>query len=214
MRFLLGILRRYFIAGLMVWVPLGITFLVMRVLIDLMDQSLLLLPRGWRPEALLGMEIPGVGAVLTVLVVFVTGVIAANFLGRKLVSIWERMLSGIPLVRSIYAAVKQVAETIFSSSGEAFRKVLLVEYPRKGIWTIGFQTGNPVGEVQRKTEQEVVTVFIPTTPNPTSGFIIMVPREDVQVLDMPVEDGLKFIMSLGVVNPKERSAVVTEQDTP
>lgn len=196
------LLRRYLIAGLLVWVPLVITIVVVRALVDFMDRSLLLLPPAWRPEALLGYPIPGLGLVLTVSVVFVTGLLAANIFGRRIVAAWEALLSRIPLVRHIYGAVKQVAETIFASNGEAFRKVLLIEYPRRGIWTLAFQTGTASGEIQRRTEAEVITVFVPTTPNPTSGFIMMVPKNEVMELSMSVEDALKLVVSLGVVAPR------------
>ncbi|APZ43399.1 DUF502 domain-containing protein [Acidihalobacter ferrooxydans] len=201
-----ALLRRYLIAGLLVWVPLVITVVVIRALVDFMDRSLLLLPSGWRPEAWLGYAIPGLGLLLTVTIVLVTGLFAANMFGRRVVAVWESLLSRIPLVRHIYGAVKQVAETVFSSSGDAFRKVLLIEYPRKGIWTLAFQTGNGSAEVQRRTAEEVITVFVPTTPNPTSGFIMMVPRNAVQELEMSVEDALKLIVSLGVVAPRESDA--------
>jgi len=198
---LMSALRRYFIAGLLVWVPLMITILVIRVLVGMMDKSLLLLPPAWRPEALLGMKIPGLGVALTVLVVFLTGLVVANFAGRRLVRMWESLLARIPLVRTIHSAVKQVMETVFSSGSDSFRKVLLIEYPRKGVWTIAFQTGELSGEIPERIERDAVTVFVPTTPNPTSGFVIVVPREELIELDMSVEEGLKLIMSLGVVTP-------------
>lgn len=197
-------LRRYVIAGLLVWVPLGITGLVIKVLVDFMDQTLLLIPPGWRPEALLGFHVPGLGVLLTVAIVLLTGVVVANLFGRKLVGMWESLLARIPLVRSIYSAVKQVVETFLSSDGNSFRKVLLVEYPRPGCWTLGFQSGEAALEVQEKTEQEVLTVFVPTAPNPTSGFVLMLPRREVIELEMTVEDGLRLIMSLGVVTPQAR----------
>lgn len=196
-------LRRYLIAGLLVWVPLVITIAVVKALVDFMDRSLVLLPHAWRPESWLGYAIPGLGLLLTLSIVLITGLLAANMFGRRLVALWEALLARIPLVRHIYGAVKQVAETLFSSNGEAFRKVLLIEYPRKGIWTLAFQTGVASGEIQRRTASEVITVFVPTTPNPTSGFIMMIPREDAMELDMPVEDALKLVMSLGVVAPND-----------
>ena len=195
-------LRRYLIAGLLVWVPLVATAAILKFILDMMDRTLLLLPPGWRPEAILGFTIPGFGVVMAVAIVFITGVVVANLLGRKLVEVWEAVLARIPLVNTIYSAIKQVMETLLGAGGESFRKVMLVEYPRKGIWTVGFQTGAGVGEVQARTEKDVISVFIPTTPNPTSGFIILVPRDEVVVLDMTVEDGLKFVMSLGVVVPR------------
>lgn len=198
-------MRRYLIAGLLVWVPLGVTLLVITTLVDLLDRVLLLLPPEWRPDALLGVHIPGLGVLVSVTVVFVTGIIAANLFGRQLVALWESLLARIPLVRSIYAAVKQLTETMFSSSGQSFRKVLLIEYPRRGLWTLAFQTGTDVGEAQAKTGQDVINVYVPTTPNPTSGFFLMVPRADVIELEMSVDDGLKMLISMGVVVPPARS---------
>lgn len=203
-------MKRYLIAGLLIWVPLVITVLVIRVLVDLMDNSLLLLPPDWRPDALLGIHIPGLGVVLTLLIVFVTGMVVANFMGRKLVHGWESLLSRIPFVRTIHSAVKQVMETLFSPNGQSFRKVLLIEYPRKGVWTLAFQTGEPLGEIRDKAGCDVVTVFVPTTPNPTSGFVIIVPRGEAIEMDMPVEEGLKLIMSLGVVGAPSGASGKTE----
>jgi len=194
-------MKRYLIAGLLVWVPLGVTVMVIKLLVDIMDQTLLLLPESYRPDALLGFHIPGIGVVLSVIVVLGTGIIVANLFGRKLVRLWESILSRIPLVRSIYASVKQILETVFSS-GQSFRKVLLVEYPRRGMWTLAFQSGTTRGEAQARTGVEVINVFIPTTPNPTSGFFIMLPKDDVVELDMDVDDGLKMIISAGVVVPE------------
>jgi uncharacterized membrane protein len=205
-------LKRYLIAGLLIWVPLMITILVIRVLVDLMDNSLLLLPPEWRPDALLGMHIPGLGVLLTLLIVFLTGMIMANFVGRKLVKIWDGILARIPFVRTIHSAVKQVMETLFSPNGRSFRKVLLIEYPRKGVWTLAFQTGEPEGEIRDKAGSEVVTVFVPTTPNPTSGFVIIVPKDEMIEMDMPVEEGLKLIMSLGVVGPASAKVASVNKD--
>lgn len=196
-------LRRYLIAGLLVWVPLAITVAVIDALIGFMDRTLLLLPEQWRPESLLGFQIPGLGLVLTVVILLITGLLAANLFGRKVVDAWESLLARIPLVRSIYSAVKQVAETVLASNGVAFRKVLLIEYPRRGIWTLAFQTGAANREIQDHTAAEVITVFVPTTPNPTSGFIMMLPREDVVELSMTVEEALKLVVSLGVVAPRD-----------
>ncbi|SFM58949.1 Uncharacterized membrane protein [Ectothiorhodospira mobilis] len=194
-------LRRYLIAGLLLWVPLVATVAIIKFIVDAMDRTLLL-PPAWRPEALLGFTIPGFGVVVAVAIVFTTGLVVANLVGRKLVELWEGLLARIPLVNTIYSAIKQVVETVLGTTGESFRKVLLVEYPRKGVWALGFQTQVGVGEVQERTEKEVVTVFVPTTPNPTSGFILLVPRDEVIEMDMTVEDGLKFVMSLGVVVPR------------
>ncbi|NOX75811.1 MAG: DUF502 domain-containing protein [Gammaproteobacteria bacterium] len=194
-------MKRYLIAGLLVWVPLGVTVMVINLLVGIMDKTLLWLPEAYRPDTLLGFHVPGIGMVLSAIIVMVTGVVVANLFGRKLVQGWELLLARIPLVRSIYASVKQILETVFSS-GQAFRKVLLIEYPRKGLWTLAFQSGTTRGEAQAKTGEEVINVFIPTTPNPTSGFFIMVPRRDVIELGMNVDDGLKMIISAGVVVPE------------
>ena len=194
-------MKRYLIAGLLVWVPLGVTVIVIRFLVELMDKTLNWLPVRYHPDTLLGFHVPGMGIVLAVVIVLGTGIIVANLFGRKLVSLWEAILKRIPLVRTIYSSVKQILETVFSS-GQSFRKVLLVEYPRKGLWTLAFQSGTTRGEAQAKTGTEIVNVFIPTTPNPTSGFFIMVPKEDVIELDMSVDDGLKMIISAGVMVPE------------
>lgn len=195
-------LRRYLIAGLLVWVPLGVTLLVVKLLVGFMDQTLLLLPPALRPEALVGVHIPGLGVALTILIVLFTGIVAANLVGRRLVAVWEALLQRIPLVRSIYAGVKQVVETLLVSGGESFRKVLLVEYPRRGLWTLAFQTGAGISEARDRTGEEMVNVFIPTTPNPTSGIFLVVPRREVVELSMSVDDGLKLIISGGVVVPE------------
>lgn len=190
------------IAGLLVWLPLGVTVLVLKLLVDAMDRTLLLLPLAWRPDTLLGFHVPGLGLLLSLAVVGITGVVVANLLGRRLVALWESLLTRIPLVRSIYLGVKQVVETVFTSDGKSFRKVVLIEYPRRGLWCLAFMTGTGLGEVQAKTGHEVVAVFVPTTPNPTSGFVLLVPIEDVCELDMSVDEGLKLIISMGVAVPK------------
>lgn len=194
-------MKRYFITGLLIWVPLGLTAWVLKFLIGTMDQSLLLLPDNLQPERLLGMDIPGIGTVLTLLVVFITGLLTANIIGQKLVSFWEGVLWRIPVVKSIYWGIKQVSDTIFSSQGEAFRKALLVQYPREGAWTIAFMTGQPGGDVINHLEGEYISVYVPTTPNPTSGFFLMMPKSDVIELDMSVDEALKYIISMGVVPP-------------
>jgi uncharacterized membrane protein len=194
-------MKRYFITGLLIWIPLGITVLVLNWLISTMDHSLDLLPNQLRPEALWGFHIPGFGAVLTIVVVFVTGLLAANFIGQRLVRFWEGVLARIPVVKSIYYGVKQVSDTVLADTGQAFRKVLLVQYPRNGSWTIAFQTGRPGGDVVNHLRGEYVSVYVPTTPNPTSGFFLMMPRADVVELDMTVDEALKYVISMGVVAP-------------
>jgi len=194
-------MRKYFITGLLVLVPLVITLWVLNLIIGTLDQSLLLLPPQWRPELLLGFNLPGVGTVLTLLIIFITGVVTRNFVGNRLVKLWELLLQRIPVVSSIYSSVKQVSDTLFSSSGNAFRKALLVQYPREGIWTIAFQTGVPGGDVKNHLAGDYVSVYVPTTPNPTSGFFLMLRREDTIELDMSVDEALKYIVSMGVVAP-------------
>jgi len=194
-------MRKYFITGLLVLVPLVITLWVLNLIIGTLDQSLLLLPPQWRPELLLGFNLPGVGTILTLLIIFITGVITRNFVGNRLVKLWELLLQRIPVVSSIYSSVKQVSDTLFSSSGNAFRKALLVQYPREGIWTIAFQTGVPGGDVKNHLSGDYVSVYVPTTPNPTSGFFLMLRREDTIELSMSVDEALKYIVSMGVVAP-------------
>lgn len=197
-------MKKYFITGLLIWVPLAMTVWVLSLIVRTMDQSLLLLPNAIRPETLLGFYIPGIGAILTLLVVFLTGLITANIIGQRLVRFWESALARIPVVKSVYYSIKQVSDTLFSSSGEAFRKALLVQYPRPGSWTIAFMTGQPGGDVLQHLKGDFVSVYVPTTPNPTSGFFLMMPREDVIELSMSVDDALKYIISMGVVAPPQR----------
>jgi len=194
--------RKYLIAGLLIWLPLGITLLVVKLLVDIIDRTVLLLPPSWRPDALFGFHIPGVGLLLSLLIILLTGITVANLLGHRMVTVWEGLLARIPLVRTIYSAVKQVVEAVLSANSKSFRKVVLVEYPRRGMWCLALQTAERLGEVQAKTGAEVVAVFLPTTPNPTSGFVILVPRDDVVELDMSVDDGLKLIISMGAVVPE------------
>jgi len=197
-------MKKYFITGLLVLVPLFITVWVVTSLIEMMDQSLLLLPASWRPKAQLGLEIPGVGALLTLLIIFVTGLIATNFFGKKLILLWEYLLARVPVVKSIYASVKQVSDTLFSDSGNAFRQAVLVQFPRQGAWTIAFITGQPGGDVANHLQGDYVSVYVPTTPNPTGGYFLMMLRADIIELDMSVDEALKYIISMGVVAPKAK----------
>ena len=194
-------LRRYFVAGLLVWLPLGVTIVIVRFLIGLMDKTLVFIPRQYHPEELLGIGVPGLGVILTVILLLITGVLTANFVGRSFLKGWESLLDRIPVARSIYSAAKNFAEIVFSDSGNAFSKVLLVEYPREGIYSLTFQTASKIGEIEARTGEDVVACFVPTTPNPTSGFIIIVPKKDTIELDMEVDEAVKLIMSLGVVVP-------------
>jgi len=197
-------MRKYFVTGLLIWVPLAITLWVLDLIVTTMDSTLLLLPLQWQPRSLFGRDIPGLGVVLTVLVVALTGLLARNFIGERLVVYWEALLGRIPIVRSIYSSVKQVSDTILSPNGQAFRRALLVQYPRTGVWTIAFQTGTPADEVRRLVGVEMISVYVPTTPNPTSGFFLMMPRVETIELDMSVDEALKYVVSMGVVAPTDR----------
>lgn len=192
-------MKRYFITGLLIWVPLGITLWVLDLLIGTLDQSLLVLPAAWQPEAWLGMRIPGLGVILTLLIIMLTGVFGANFFGQKIIDFWERQLTRIPVVKTIYGSVKQVSDTLLSGSGHAFRKVLLVRYPHPQAWSLAFQTNVP-DEVARMLPEEHVAVFIPTTPSPVNGFYFYVKKGEVIELDMPVDRALKYIVSMGVAS--------------
>ncbi len=197
-------MKKYFITGLLIWIPLAITFMVIAWIVGTLDAILLWLPAEYQPSRYIGFDIPGVGVVASLLLVFFTGLVAANVLGQKLVQLWEALLARIPVVKSIYYSVKQVSDTVFSSSGQAFRKALLVQYPREGVWTIAFLTGQPGGDAAEHLRGDYVSVYVPTTPNPTSGFFLMMRRSEVVELDMSVDDALKYIISMGVVAPPAR----------
>jgi uncharacterized membrane protein len=199
---MLANMRKYFISGLLVWLPIWVTLLVISFLVDLLSKSLLLLPTRYQPDVLLGYHVPGIGVVITLLVIFLTGILAANILGRQLLALGDKVMGRIPLVRTIYTGVKQVTQTLFTPGGQSFRKVLLVQYPCPGVWSIAFQTGEVNKEIEKSlNKQAMVSYFIPTTPNPTSGFLMMACRSDVVELDMSVDQALKFVISLGVVQP-------------
>ncbi len=198
-------MKKYLITGLLIWIPLVITIWVLKLVVNTLDQSMLLLPQHWRTEYWLGVHVPGQGVLLTIVIVFVTGVLAANFIGERLVRIWNELLHRIPFVSSIYSSVKQVSDTLFSSTGQAFRKALLVQWPRDGTWTIAFQTGVPGGDVVNHLRGDFVSVYVPTTPNPTGGYFVMLARADVIELDMSVDEALKYIISMGVVSPAGRT---------
>ena len=195
-------MKRYLIAGLLVWAPLGITIWVLHFLVTTLDQTLLLFPEGARPDKLLGYHIPGFGVLLSFGLLLLTGVVAANFFGARLIGYWESALGRIPVVKSIYSSVKQVSDTLLSDSGNAFRKALLVEFPHEGSWTIAFLTGTPAPAVAAHLAEEHLSVYVPTTPNPTSGYFIIVPRSRVRELDMTVDEALKYVISMGVVTPR------------
>ena len=191
-------IKRYLLTGLLIWVPLVITLWVLDLLVGTMDQSLLLLPQNLRTESWLGIHIPGLGVILTLLVVFVTGVFAANIIGQRMVRFWEGVLARIPVVNSIYTGVKQVSDALFSGSGHAFKKVLLVRYPHPQAWSLAFQTNVPA-DVEKRLDGDYVAVFIPTTPSPVNGFYFYVKRAETIEVDMTIDDALKTIISMGVV---------------
>ena len=205
-------IRRYLVAGILVWAPLAVTYLLLKFAVNIMDRTLRFIPANLRPEILLqqliGSEnpvhIPGLGIILALTVLLLTGFLAANFVGRAFVGGWEALMHRIPVVRSIYSGAKHFAEMVFSDSSQSFKNVLMIEYPRKGLYSLAFQTSSELGEVQGRTGEDVVCCFVPTTPNPTSGFIIIVPRKDITVLDMEVDEALRMIISLGVVIPTWR----------
>jgi len=196
-------MKKYFITGLLIWIPLVITIWVLKLVVDVLDQSLLLLPTALHTENWLGVHIPGLGAILTVFIVFLTGLFATNFFGAQLVELWHEILHRIPVVNSIYSSVKQISDTLFSSSGQAFRKALLVQWPQEGMWTIAFLTGTPSGGVANHLPPDSVAVYVPTTPNPTGGYFVIIARKNVIELDMSVDQALKYIISMGVVPPQK-----------
>lgn len=195
-------LRRYLVAGVLVWLPILATVWVVRFIVQLMDQTLLLIPESFRPEAVLGFPLPGLGLVFAFIVLLVTGLLVTNFIGRRLVAYWEELLQRIPLVRSVYGGVKGFTESVFSKKSGSFRQVVMVEYPRKDMWSIGFVTSEDIPEISAKTGERQVCVYVPTTPNPTSGLIVMVPHHQVVPLDMSVDAAMKMIVTLGIVVPE------------
>jgi uncharacterized membrane protein len=199
--FLSSALKKYLITGLLIWIPLIITLWVLKVIFDTLDASLLLLPESFQTEHWLGVHIPGLGAILTIVIIFLTGVLATNFVGAQLVQFWHDVLQRIPVVNSIYSSVKQISDTLFSSTGQAFRKAVLVQWPHPGMWTIAFVTGTPGGDVVKHLPPDCVAVYVPTTPNPTGGYFVIVRRADVIELEMSVDQALKYIISMGVVPP-------------
>ena len=195
-------MKRYLVAGLLVWAPLGITIWVLHFLVTTLDQTLLLIPQAAHPDRLLGFHVPGLGVLLSFAILLLTGVVAANFFGARLIRFWESMLGRIPVVKSIYSSVKQVSDTLLSDTGHAFRKALLVKFPHGDAWTIAFLTGAPAPAVTAHLSDEHVSVYVPTTPNPTSGYFIIVPKAHVRDLDMTVDEALKYVISMGVVAPR------------
>jgi uncharacterized membrane protein len=202
---MMAALRRWLLAGLLVLVPLMITVWVLNWIIGTLDQTLQILPEQWHPDRLLGIHIPGFGVVLALAIVLVIGAAVSNFLGRRLVAWWDALLGRIPIVRSIYSSVKQVSDTLFSENGNAFRKALLVQWPRPGVWTVAFQTGTPGGDVAHHLGEDYLSVYVPTTPNPTGGYFVMLKRSDCIELAMTVDEALTYVISMGVVAPGSAS---------
>jgi uncharacterized membrane protein len=199
-------MKKYLMTGLLVWVPLAITIWVLSSIVGGMDGLLQILPPTWRPDALIGFHIPGFGVLLALFIVIGTGFLTANFLGKQLLIWWDILLNRIPVVRSIYSSVKQVSDTLLSDTGNAFKTALLVQYPRPGVWTVAFQTGTPAADILSQLDGEHLSVFVPTTPNPTSGFFLIVAKADTKPLSMSVDEALKYVVSMGVVTPKPHAA--------
>ena len=198
---MMAAIRKWLLAGLLVLVPLAITAWLLNWFVATLDQTLEILPGDWHPDKLIGYHIPGFGVLLALAIVLIIGAVASNFLGRKLVSWWDALLGRIPIVRSIYSSIKQVSDTLFSENGNAFRKALLVQWPREGVWTIAFQTGSPGGDVVNHLAGDYLSVYVPTTPNPTGGYFVMLKREDCIELKMSVDEALTYVISMGVVVP-------------
>ena len=200
-----SIVRRYLITGLLAWVPLGVTIFIIKFFAGYVAGLVNVLPANWQPDRLIGFHIPGLSAIIGIIVIlivlFITGLLASNFFGRYLLGLGDDLLERIPLVRSIYSTVKQISDTMFSKKGKAFRKVVLIRYPHKDSWSLAFLTSDNLGEIEVKAPSRLISVFIPTTPNPTSGFLILVPPEDVIELEMTVDEAFKMIVSLGVIAP-------------
>ena len=205
-------LKKYFLTGLLVLVPLAITLWVLNLIVSTMDQTLLLLPPSWRTQ--FPFNIPGTGVILTLAVILIVGILARNFIGRRLVQWWELLLARIPVVSAIYSSVKQVSDTLFSPSGQAFRKAVLVQFPRDGAWTVGFVVGDPGEHLKRSLTPAHATVYVPTAPNPTSGYILILPPDQIVELDITVDDALKFVVSMGVVAPNGRASQVQVTERP
>jgi uncharacterized membrane protein len=206
-------LRKYLIAGLLIWLPLAITLWVLDFIVTTMDRTLMVLPASLHPDQVLGIHVPGLGLVMSVIILLVTGALAANIIGARMFSWWESVLVKIPIVRPIYSSVKQVSDTLFASKGQSFRKVVLIEFPNRGQWTFGFIVGAPGPAIEHATAGDLITVYVPTAPNPTSGYVLLVRPSEVKELDVSVDDALKFHLSMGVVAPAARaprSALTTE----
>jgi uncharacterized membrane protein len=194
-------IRNYMIGGLLIWIPIMITVWVVRFLSGILDSSLVLLPPPWRPEAVFGMYVPGLGIALSLLLLFVTGVLVKNLFGGQMVAGLESLVRRIPVVGAVYGGAKTFSETVLTDKGKSFKQVVMVEFPRKGVFSIGFITSHELEEAQAKTAQEVTCVFVPTTPNPTTGFLVLIPKDEVVNMDMTVDEAFKMLLTLGVVVP-------------
>lgn len=200
---MIATLRKYLIAGVLVWVPIAITVLIINILLDILNNIFLFIPKKWHPETLFGFSIPGIELVICIALLLVTGLLVTNFFGRRLIRLWESTLHRIPLIRSIHGTVKQALEILLNTKDRSFRQVVLIEYPRKGIWSVGFLTNNSLPMTSKATNKTLNSVFIPTTPNPTSGFIVMLDTKEIIRTNMTIEEGFKFIISMGVIATEE-----------
>lgn len=200
--------RNYLIGGLLVWIPIMITVWVFRFLTRILDSSLVLLPPSWRPEAIFGHYVPGVGILLSLLLLLLTGLVARNLLGKRVMTAVEDVVRRIPVIGAVYGGAKSFSETVLTDKGTSFKQVVMVEFPRKGIFSIGFITAHDLEEVQARTDQLVTCVFVPTTPNPTTGFLVLVPKDEVVIMDMTVDEAFKMLFTLGVVVPKWKNKPV------
>jgi uncharacterized membrane protein len=207
-------LRNYLIAGLLIWIPVMVTVWVIKFLSGILDQSLVLLPPSWRPEALVGQYVPGVGIVMSFVLLVVTGVVVRNLFGGQIVEGFENLVRRIPVIGAVYGGAKTFSETVLTDKGKSFKQVVMVEFPRKGVFGVGFITSEELEEVQAKTEQDVVCVFVPTTPNPTTGFLVAIPRDEIVPLDMTVDEAFKMLLTLGVVVPKWKNKPVAADLAP
>ncbi len=210
---MLSALRKWMFTGLLVIVPVAITVWLLEWMLNTLDQTLLILPAAWHPDKLLGFHIPGFGLILAVISLLLVGAVASNFLGKKVVVWGDAVLHRIPVVRSIYSSVKQVSDTLFSENGNAFRKAVLIQWPRPDVWTIAFVTGKPNGELLKHLKDDFVSIYVPTTPNPTGGYFVLLEMSDCIELDMSVDEAFKYIVSMGVVSPKSMPTLVTKADT-
>ena len=198
-------IRSYFLTGVIITAPVGLTFYVAIIFIGFVDSRVRnIIPEKYHYDNLLPIEIPGIGLLFVFILLTFIGFLTAGLIGRFIIKLGERIISRLPIIRSVYGALKQIFESVLASSSKSFREVVLIEYPRKGVWAIGFITGDTKGEVQNATKENMVNVFLPTTPNPTSGFLLFVPRKDVIILDMNVEEGIKMVISGGIVTPKQK----------